>query len=153
MHRLLLNNPDKYQALTNKSYMHIKITMLTLASLFSAGEERIELPLTVLETAALPLYYSPIYSSVNSPTNAIITQYLQNRQVFFQKIYKIIKTPKMKSVCSQYLTAVCRWHPVPWRLRQSEFRYVSCNPQRTLPAQRRFQSPASPLPPLSALPC
>ena len=25
-----------------------------------AGEERIELPLTVLETVALPLYYSPI---------------------------------------------------------------------------------------------
>ena len=29
--------------------------------LLEAGEEGIEPPLTVLETAALPLYYSPMY--------------------------------------------------------------------------------------------
>lgn len=37
--------------------MHIKITMLTLASLFSAGEERIELPLTVLETCTIRIFF------------------------------------------------------------------------------------------------
>lgn len=33
-------------------------------ALHEAGEERIELPLTVLETAALPLYYSPMSRKV-----------------------------------------------------------------------------------------
>lgn len=32
---------------------------------FVAGEEGIEPPLTVLETAALPLYYSPMSSLTN----------------------------------------------------------------------------------------
>lgn len=43
---------------------------------FEAGEEGIEPPLTVLETAALPLYYSPICYCLlcSSPTDMSITQ-------------------------------------------------------------------------------
>ncbi len=43
---------------------------------FLAGEEGIEPPLTVLETAALPLYYSPICYCLlcSSPTDMSITQ-------------------------------------------------------------------------------
>lgn len=37
-----------------------------------AGEEGIEPPLTVLETAALPLYYSPISFVGIAPTKVII---------------------------------------------------------------------------------
>lgn len=40
---------------------------------FSAGEEGIEPPLTVLETAALPLYYSPILLADFPPPKKIIT--------------------------------------------------------------------------------
>ena len=49
--------------------------------IFPAGEERLELPFTVLETAALPLYYSPM--SVFSPTKDIITQSRQSLQGIF----------------------------------------------------------------------
>ena len=44
-----------------------------LSASLSAGEEGFEPPLTVLETAALPLYYSPMYSD-GLPTNCIIAR-------------------------------------------------------------------------------
>ena len=46
-----------------------------------AGVERIELPLTVLETAALPLYYSPVCRF--PPTDFIIAQMPTINQVEF----------------------------------------------------------------------
>ena len=45
---------------------------LETSRLFLAEEEGIEPPLTVLETAALPLYYSSICLLISQPTNAII---------------------------------------------------------------------------------
>lgn len=50
-----------------KSYNKTKVQKMSYANILStffiAGEEGIEPPLTVLETAALPLYYSPIVSA------------------------------------------------------------------------------------------
>ena len=56
------------------SYNKIKVLKTSYTNIFStfliAGEEGIEPPLTVLETAALPLYYSPI---VSAPDHRCIT--------------------------------------------------------------------------------
>lgn len=43
-----------------KLYLKTEIKKADNIDFFKAGEEGIEPPLTVLETAALPLYYSPM---------------------------------------------------------------------------------------------
>ena len=60
--------------------------------LLEAGEEGFEPPLTVLETAALPLYYSPICLVV-LPTNCIIARNNskgKRKMQFYGKKFKVM---------------------------------------------------------------
>lgn len=79
-------NVGQVTLLTSSLYEFFTYLNIILSSEL-AGAERFELPSTVLETAALPLYYSPKHQLLL--TKSIITQTTHNNQVYFLKNFHL----------------------------------------------------------------
>ena len=96
--RAPINGKNRHFVRFNSLFHNKKSDTADAISLSLAGEEGIEPPLTVLETVALPLYYSPMDADYNTNINSKCQVFIQNQNFLFCLSQNHVPAPVIKSI-------------------------------------------------------